>query len=71
MHFGHPNHTHSYHLNGHILEKTDHEKDLWVLKFHVHTAAATKKANQILGVIKKSLIAHEIREQSQHYTKQW
>ena len=35
------------------------EKDLGVLnngflKFHLQTAAATKKANQILGVIKRS-----------------
>ena len=66
MHFGHHNPTHSYHLNEHILEKTDHEKDLGViidnnLKFHAHTAAATKKANQFLGVIKKSYSTRDPR----------
>ena len=76
MHFGYHNPNHLYHLNDHILEKTDREKDLGViiednLKFHTHTAAASKKANQILGVIKKSLVARRIREQSPHHTKQW
>ena len=42
-----------------MLEISDNEKDLGViiddkLKFHIHTATATKKANQILGIIKKS-----------------
>ena len=46
-------------MNGHMLEISDNEKDLGViiddkLKFHIHTATATKKANQILGIIKKS-----------------
>ena len=59
MHFGYRNPNHSYHLNDHLLESTHSEKDLGVniddsLKFHVHTAAASKKANQILGAIKKS-----------------
>ena len=59
MHFGYKNPKQVYHLNGHALEETDHEKDLGViidsnLKFHTHTAAASKKANQILGIIKKS-----------------
>ena len=59
MHFGHNNPSHSYYLNDHMLEKTNNEKDLGVfidssLKFHVHTAAALKKANQVLGIIKKS-----------------
>ena len=59
MHLGTNNPNHSYKLNGHILETVNSEKDLGViiddsLKFHLQTAAATKKANQILGVIKKS-----------------
>ena len=59
MHFGKSNPKHIYQLNGHELETTDSEKDLGVmvdnnLKFHVHTSFATKKANQILGVIKKT-----------------
>ena len=48
-----------YVLNNHVLEKSDQEKDLGViidknLKFHAHTAAAVKIANQVLGLIKKS-----------------
>ena len=40
-------------------ENVDKEKDLCVivdqsLKFHTHTSAAVKKANQILGLIRKS-----------------
>ena len=59
MHFGYKNPKQVYHLNGHALEETDHEKDLGViidsnLKFHTHTAAASRKANQILEIIKKS-----------------
>ena len=59
MHFGTKNPGHSYELNGHVLEAINSEKDLGVmidnsLKFHIHTASATKKANQILGVIKRS-----------------
>ena len=47
-------------MNGEKLEKVDEEKDLGVivdneLKFHKHTAAAVKKANMKLGMIKKSL----------------
>ena len=58
MHFGHHNPKHSYHLEDQILEISRSENDLGVniddsLKFHLHTAAATKKANQILGMIKK------------------
>ena len=59
MHFGRGNPKHSYKMNGHSLETTTQEKDLGViiddtLKFHEHTAAAAKKANQVLGVIKKA-----------------
>ena len=59
MHFGHNNPNKVYHLGGQELEVIDSEKDLGVmvddkLKFHVHTAYATKKANQMLGVIKRT-----------------
>ena len=59
MHLGTNNPKLVYNLNGHSLENTESEKDLGVLidnslKFHHQTAAATKKANQILGIIKKS-----------------
>ena len=42
-----------------VLDTVTPEKDLDVivddqLKFHEHTAVAAKKANQILGLIKKS-----------------
>ena len=50
---------HYYVLNDHVLEKSEQEKDLDItidssLKFHAHTAAAVKKGNQVLGLIKKS-----------------
>ena len=59
IHFGNNNPKRCYTLNGHILETSSQEKDLGVivdneLKFHVHTASAIKKANQMLGVIKRS-----------------
>ena len=46
-------------MNNHLLESIKEEKDFGVivedsLKFHRHTAAAVKKANSVLGVIKKS-----------------
>ena len=59
MHFGKSNPKTSYIINNHILEEVDDERDLGViidnsLKFHKHTAAAIKKANAVLGIIKKS-----------------
>ena len=46
-------------MGGRVLEDVDEEKDLGVLvdkelKFHHQTAAAVKKANMALGLIKKS-----------------
>ena len=59
MHFGTKNPQRKYRMKNHTLESTEQEKDLGVmidptLKFHIHTAAATKKANQILGLVKKT-----------------
>ena len=59
MHFGYNNPKRTYSLDGQILEAIESEKDLGVmvddkLRFHVHTAFATKKANQMLGVIKRT-----------------
>ena len=59
MHFGRVNPRQDYQMGGHTLEAIDQEKDLGVivddtLKFHVHTAAAAKKGNQMLDVIKKA-----------------
>ena len=63
MHFGRGNPKHTYEMNGHMLESASQEKDLGViiddmLKFHVHTAAAAKKGNQVLGVIKRSYLVY-------------
>ena len=49
-------------MNGRILEKVDIQNDLGVLmdselKFHHQTSSAVKKANQILGLIKKTFAA--------------
>ena len=56
LHFGANNLRHPYMLNNHTLESTKSEKDLGIiidegLKYHVHTTSATKKANQVLGII--------------------
>ena len=64
MHVGYKNPRRSYVLNDHTLETCDNEKDLGVvidesLKFHIHAASASKKANQILGVIKKSYTSRD------------
>ena len=59
LHFGYNNEKRDYTMNDHHLEVISFERDLGVivddeLKFHRHTATATKKATQILGIIKKS-----------------
>ena len=46
-------------MNDHILENVNEIKDLGVitdhkLKFHNHSCAAIKKANSVLGLIKRS-----------------
>ena len=61
MHLGKHNPKMTYMMKNHILETTSAEKDLGVivddsLKFHKHTAAAVRKANTILGIIKKSFV---------------
>ena len=52
----------SYQMNDHILENVKEIKDLGVitdhkLKFHNHSSAAVKKANFVLGLIKRSFVA--------------
>ena len=59
LHFGHNNEKRDYTMNDHRLEAVRFERDLGVivddeLNLHMHTATATKKANQILRIIKKS-----------------
>ena len=56
---GKRNNINVYEMNGQQLEQVNDEKDLGVLiddelKFHKHTAAAIKKANGILGIIRNS-----------------
>ena len=65
MHFGYNHPKHSYVLNNQILEKSNNEKDLSVtidtdIKFHVHTATAIKKANQVLGLINQSYLTRDL-----------
>ena len=48
-------------MNGYTLERVTEEKDLGIiieneLQFYKHTAMSTKKANRILGLIKKSFV---------------
>ena len=59
IHFGFHNPKIDYKLNNHTLEVVHEEKDLGIiiddtLRFHQQTACVVKKANQVLGVIKKS-----------------
>ena len=59
LHIGKMNPKQNYTMNGNLLENVNVEKDLGVfmdyeLKFHEQTSAAIKKANSILGVIKKT-----------------
>ena len=61
LHIGKKNHCQPYKMNGYTLEQVTEEKDLGIiidneLKFHKHTAMAIKKANRILGLIKKSFV---------------
>ena len=61
LHLGRANQRNNYTMNDHTLESVTEEKDLGViidssLKFHKHTAIARKKANSILGIIKKTFI---------------
>ena len=64
MHLGRHNKRDDYTLYEKILEESQKEKDLGViideqLKFHVQAAAATKKANQMLGIIKKTYTSRD------------
>ena len=59
LHIGSKNEHQIYNMNGQCLEQVKQEKDLGIviddeLKFHQQTAAAIKKANGVLGVIKRS-----------------
>jgi hypothetical protein len=72
MHLGFNNPRHRYVINNHTLDISTCEKDLGVhidhkLKFHEHTAVATKKANQVLGGIKKAYKTREFRTISMLY----
>jgi len=59
--------------NFHVLQETTEEKDLGIwtdpsLKFSVHIAYAVKKANQILGLIRRSFTFLDINLMKQLYT---
>ena len=59
LHIGKSNPKYDYVMHGRTLEKVDCEKDLGVevyreLKFHKHTSSSVKKANRMLGLIKRS-----------------
>ena len=62
MHIGKGKNHHSYQDDQNMLENVKEEKDLGVifdnqLKFHMHTSASVKKANSILGIIKRLFVA--------------
>ena len=59
LHIGRTNKRQVYQMNGISLVQVKEGKDLGViidheLKFHQQTAASVKKANRVLGIIKKS-----------------
>ena len=61
LHIGSKNKNHIYTMNGKELQQVKEEKDLGILiddqlKFHIQTAEAVKKANVVLGIVKKSFI---------------
>ena len=64
LHFGANDLRHPYMLNNPTLESTKSEKDLGIIidedmKYHVHTTSATKKSNQVFGIIKKSYVTRD------------
>ena len=66
LHFGTHNANYSYRLNNHTLDSTKNEKDLGViidneLKYHVHAASVTKKANQVLGIMEESYYTRDAK----------
>ena len=59
MHQGYNNTKAQYEMEGLVLESVNKEKDLGVtidneLKFHEHVSLAVSKANQILGIVKRT-----------------
>ena len=67
---------HSYQLDQNMLENVKEEKDLGViidnqLKFHTHTSASVKKANSILGLIKRSFVALDEDTPPPFYSHLW
>ena len=64
LHFESRNPNISYILNDVELKSVDREKGIGILiddklKFHRHSAAATKKGNQMLGILKRSYISRD------------
>ena len=62
LHIGTNNPCHRYKMDNKKLDNVSEEKDLGVLvdedlKFHKQTAAAVKKANRSLGIIKKTFVS--------------
>ena len=60
MHLGQKNRNFNYHIGGINLKKVETEKDLGVtvdksFKFSKQCATAVKKANQILGIIRRKM----------------
>ena len=61
MHLGRNDACYTYYIGKDLLQSIEEHKDLGViidlnLKFHVHTSAVANKANQVLGLIRKSFI---------------
>ncbi|XP_065681547.1 uncharacterized protein LOC136095197 [Hydra vulgaris] len=77
MHFGHGNINHDYVMNDGntslIIAATDIERDLGIflsndLKWNQHIQVATRRANMILGLLKKTFRSRDIRLWGKLYT---
>ena len=61
LHFGHNNPRYEYTMNGKKLQRKEEEKDLGLyvssfMKFGKQCAESVKKANKVLGMIKRNLV---------------
>ena len=64
LHFGYNNPRYTYSLDGRNLQSKEEEKDLGVyvnttMKFNKQCAESVKKANRVIGIIKRNFINFE------------
>ena len=72
LHFGHSNEKKQYYLNNQQIKSVTSEKDLGVyitedLKQHKHVAEIAKRANRMLGMIKRTITCKSIENIMSYY----